>query len=253
MASIVEGVQEASTLMRKISAAAGEQSLGIQATNKAISNIERITRQNSQLVEDLAQDSEILRVQSGFLADAAKVFKLRDPAAVTHPMHEQMRAIAVRTSSEVGKTLENAVKQGQLTKDELFDRDYQPIPNTDPKKYRTRFDELTDKLLPPIQEPLLEQCPSVVYAGAVDNNGYFPTHNKRFAQPLTGNREVDLAHNRTKRIFEDRVGKICGSHTEPAKLQSYRRDTGELMFDVSAPILVFGEHWGGFRVGYRIE
>jgi len=44
-----------------------------------------------------------------------------------------------------------------------------------------------------------------------------------------------------------------GRHTQPRKLQTYRRDTGELMFDMSVPIYVNGRHWGGFRIGYRIE
>jgi methyl-accepting chemotaxis protein len=34
-------------------------------------------------------------------------------------------------------------------------------------------------------------------------------------------------------------------------LQTYKRDTGEVMHDLSAPIYVNGKHWGGFRIGYR--
>ena len=93
--------------------------------------------------------------------------------------------------------------------------------------------------------------PQLAYAGAVDSNGYFPTHNRKFSQPLTGNYERDLVNNRTKRIFSDRTGKRCGSNTKPFLLQTYQRDTGEVMHDLSAPIYVKGRHWGGFRVGYR--
>jgi methyl-accepting chemotaxis protein len=39
----------------------------------------------------------------------------------------------------------------------------------------------------------------------------------------------------------------------PYLLQTYRRDTGEIMHDMSAPIYVQGRHWGGFRIGYRTE
>ena len=65
--------------------------------------------------------------------------------------------------------------------------------------------------------------------------------------------EIYLAGNRTKRLFEDRVGSLVGRHTEPYKLQTYRRDTGELMFDMSSPIYVHNRHWGGLRIGYRIS
>jgi len=34
-------------------------------------------------------------------------------------------------------------------------------------------------------------------------------------------------------------------------LQTYTRDTGELMHDLSVPIQVQGRHWGGLRLGYR--
>jgi methyl-accepting chemotaxis protein len=85
----------------------------------------------------------------------------------------------------------------------------------------------------------------------VDDHGYFPTHNRRYSRPLTGNYDVDLANNRTKRIFSDRTGSRCGSNKEPFLLQTYKRDTGEVMHDVSAPIYVRGRHWGGFRIGYK--
>ena len=93
--------------------------------------------------------------------------------------------------------------------------------------------------------------PQLAYAGAVDNNGYFPTHNRKFSQPLTGDYDRDLANNRTKRIFGDRTGSRCGSNTDAFLLQTYKRDTGEVMHDLSVPIRVNGRHWGGFRIGYR--
>ena len=64
-------------------------------------------------------------------------------------------------------------------------------------------------------------------------------------------RDNDLVGNRTKRIFGDRVGRSVGAHTDPFRLQVYRRDTGEIMFDLSVPILVNGRHWGGFRSATR--
>ncbi|MCM8922118.1 MAG: methyl-accepting chemotaxis protein, partial [Candidatus Thiodiazotropha sp.] len=53
------------------------------------------------------------------------------------------------------------------------------------------------------------------------------------------------------RIFDDRTGSRCGNHQFPFLLQTYKRDTGEVMHDLSVPILVQGQHWGGFRIGYK--
>ena len=106
---------------------------------------------------------------------------------------------------------------------------------------------------PAVQEAVLATHPMFVYAITADYNGYVPTHNDRFCRPLTGDCQVDLTGNRTKRIFSDRVGQQVGRHTRRSRLQTYRRDTGELMFDMSAPVSVNQRHWGGFRIGYRIE
>ena len=145
----------------------------------------------------------------------------------------------------------DAIKAGQITREALFDRNYVPIPNTNPPKHTTKFDSFTDRALPALQEQLLVDLPQLAFAGAVDNNGYFPTHNKKFSKPLTGKYDVDIVNNRTKRIFNDRTGSRCGANTKPFLLQTYKRDTGEVMHDMSAPIYVDGRHWGGFRVGYR--
>ncbi|KRB93358.1 methyl-accepting chemotaxis protein [Noviherbaspirillum sp. Root189] len=165
--------------------------------------------------------------------------------------HDELCAVAQQAAKDVGKLFEQAIATGQITEAALFDRTYKPIPNTNPPKHTTAFDGFTDRVLPALQERILEQWSQLTYAGAVDNNGYFPTHNRKFSKPLTGDYETDLVNNRTKRIFNDHTGSRCGSNTKSFLLQTYKRDTGEVMHDLSAPIYVNGKHWGGFRVGYR--
>ncbi len=165
--------------------------------------------------------------------------------------HEVYRKIAIETASKVEKIFEQSIKNGEIREQDLFDRDYQVIEGTSPQKYSTRFDSFTDHVLPAVQEPILEKDSDILFAGAVDNNGYFPTHNKRYAQALTGDYDTDLNNNRTKRIFNDRTGSRCGSNKERYLLQTYKRDTGEIIHDISAPIFVNGKHWGGFRMGYK--
>ena len=134
---------------------------------------------------------------------------------------------------------------------ELFDDTYRPLPGTRPQQYTTRFDTLTDRIFPSLQEAVLSAHEEIVYAIGTDRNAYVPTHNRCFAHAPTGDLAWDLAHCRSKRIFDDPVGRQCGLHQMPFLLQTYRRDTGEIMHDISAPVYVGGRHWGGFRVGYR--
>jgi len=164
--------------------------------------------------------------------------------------HKLVLTKAQQAAEAIEACFNASIKQKLITESDLFDRNYVPIENTNPLKHSTRFDAFTDKVLPDIQEPILkEDC--ILYAGAVDNNGYFPTHNHCFSQPLTGNYDTDFVSNRTKRIFNDPTGSRCGSHDKPFLIQTYKRDTGEVVHDLSVPIFLNGKQWGGFRIGYK--
>jgi len=164
--------------------------------------------------------------------------------------HENIYNIARDTATKIGSLFEKAIQDGKISESDLFDRNYKPIDGTNPQKYSTRYDKFCDEQLPIIQENVLKLDNKIAYAIATDPKGYVPTHNNKFAQPLTGDFEKDFVGNRSKRIFDDRTGSRCGNHTKKLLLQTYKRDTGEVMHDLSVPISIKGKHWGGFRIGY---
>lgn len=158
-------------------------------------------------------------------------------------------------AARIGALFEAAVERGEIALDDLFDRDYRPIPGSNPPQHLTRFTAFTDRVLPAIQEPVLALDPRVAFCAAVDDHGYLPTHNRKFSQPQGADPVWNAAHCRNRRIFNDRTGLAAGQNIKPFLLQTYRRDMGGaqfvLMKDASAPIYVKGRHWGGFRIGYR--
>ena len=165
---------------------------------------------------------------------------------------EKGKMMAMNGASSIQQVFENAIRDGIITEEELFDTNYQLIENTDPPKYHTAYDRFTDESIILIQESY-RRNPDVIAAVAVDINGYLPTHNISNAQPLTGDYQTDLIGNRTKRIFNDETGLASAQNTEPYLQQVYYRDTGEVMWDISAPIYVNGAHWGAFRIGLSLE
>ena len=265
MHALSKKVMEASANVERVHGCLGniEQAAGV--SEDEIQQIARASRQHvdtTQRIADailairdgmLTTDNELPRVAAAAMAlsERAEIIYGAIAASQVPTRHDDIRQVASTAARDIGKLFEEALAAGRITDAALFDRAYQPIPNTAPPKHRTGFDAFTDRVLPALQEPILTAMPHLAYAGAVDDNGYFPTHNKKFSQPLTGNYEVDLLHNRTKRIFSDRTGSRCGSNTKPFLLQTYQRDTGEVMHDLSVPIYVNGRHWGGFRIGYR--
>lgn len=167
--------------------------------------------------------------------------------------HQRVFDLAREAAAAISARFEADVQAGRLTLDDLFDRNYKAQPGTNPVRYSTRFDRYADEVLPSIQEPLLDRNDALVYAIATTPDGYVPTHNRAFSQPPVGDPEIDRVKSRSKRLFNDRTGGRCGSHQRKVLLQTYSRDTGELMHDLSIPIIVSGRHWGGLRLGYRPE
>ena len=238
------------------SSRASESEIGeiAAAAREHVATTRAITASLSQIRDSmLSIDAGLPRAASSAmaLAEKAEVIAGGLGASAVPTAHDPVKVAAQQAAAEVGQIFSRAITAGEITREALFDRRYRPIPNTNPPKHNTLFDAFTDRVLPDLQEALLERMPQLAYAGAVDDRGYFPTHNKKFSQPLTGDYDVDMVNNRTKRIFSDRTGKRCGANTEPFLLQTYKRDTGEVMHDLSAPIYVDGKHWGGFRIGYR--
>ena len=139
--------------------------------------------------------------------------------------------------------LEGAISSGRISREALFSTDYKPIPNTNPQKFTTPFDRLFDEIISPIQEDIVEKDKGMFYAIGVDRSGYVPSHNLRYTKPLTGDPQKDKDGNRTKRLFNDRTGIRCATNEEPFLLQTYMRDTGEVMNDMSTPITIGGRHW----------
>jgi methyl-accepting chemotaxis protein len=167
------------------------------------------------------------------------------------PQEQEMLAHASEFSRRCGETLERWIASKETTQEKLFSALYFPVPKTDPPKFTTDWDRLSDRDIPAIQEAVLAKAPVIVYAVLVDRMGYLPTHNTRYSLPLTGNLASDLVNNRTKRIFNDRTGLAAAKSRSPFLVQRYQRDTGELMADLSVPVFVRGTHWGAVRIGYR--
>jgi len=278
---ISEESQQATVLMSVINKQSEQVVVSISSLSDSFNNINDLIGQSSKAASQISyalteQDkttseisisidniSEFLRTEIdttknisdqalGLCAGAESIFvHLKD--FETQSAIDTMSAQAQRVAVTIGALFESEIEAGRISTSALFNYKYQEIADTNPQKYSTSFDAFTDKVLPDIQDSLLDDFEEMIYAGAVDVNGYFPTHNKIFSQPLTGDFTQDVNNNRTKRIFDDPTGIRCGKHTQVFLLQTYKRDTGEIMHDVSAPIVVNGKHWGGFRIGFRAQ
>ena len=163
--------------------------------------------------------------------------------------------VVVETAKQISAAFESAIERGDIRLDQLMDENYREIRGTDPKQYLTDYVAFTDRILPPIQDPVQKIDPRIVFCVAWAKGGYLPTHNPNYRLPQGKDPVWNNANCRNRRLFNDRAVSKVAANTKPFLLQTYRRDMGGgnfvLMKDLSSPINVRGRHWGAFRMGFR--
>jgi methyl-accepting chemotaxis protein len=163
--------------------------------------------------------------------------------------------VVIDTAKQISAAFECAVERGDIRLDDLMDEDYREISGTNPKQYLTNYVAFTDRILPPIQDPIQKIDPRIAFCVAWAKGGYLPTHNPNYRLPQGPDPVWNNANCRNRRLFNDRAVRKVAANTKPFLLQTYRRDMGGgnfvLMKDLSSPIYVRGRHWGAFRIGFR--
>lgn len=224
--------------------------------NQIASAMEQLTATNGQVHQNV---TEIHQLSSGV---SKKMLESEQSTVTLVEATESVQELVSRFKIGRG-TFDHNVDAVRLFRDALqikleamaqrgidvFDRNYRPIPNTHPQKYSVTYENAYIQDCQNTLDEALNTMRGGVYAVAVDINGYLTAHNSRYSKPLTGNYEADLAGNRTRRKFEAPTELRAARNTQALLLQTYIRDTGELLCDLAMPIVVGGRHWGNVRIG----
>ena len=160
-------------------------------------------------------------------------------------------AAAQQLATTTAQLVEGWIATGAISEDRLFSRLYFAIPRTNPQRFSTPYDALAERDLVGPEDQTLALSSAFHYAIVTDVIGYVPAHNTRFTQPLTGDLEHDYVNNRTKRMYGD-VASLTAAHSRaPYLIQRVRLDAGDLINEVSVPVVVRGRQWGCVRIGYH--
>lgn len=144
---------------------------------------------------------------------------------------------------------EALLRRSQTDGLDVFDKSYRQIPNSQPPRYHVAYDQKIDRVLQKLLDDLLGRIPHGSYAILIDINGYAPTHNQHYSQPPTGDLAHDTANCRDKRLFDDQISQGAIRNRVGVLCQTYMRDTGEIITDLSIPVKLNGTRWGAVRLG----
>ena len=245
-----------STLSEVSEAIAGVKVVGdklqsaLSSSESAVATATNLANESEQLSRAMSELGGLSEVSSNEVSSSLERLLTSMANEGVASEHARVRELAEGLAQQAGEVLEQMIERGEVTQAALFNPSYEDIKGTNPLKKRVGWDTYTDRYFPAIQEPVLEQ--GVAYAIIVNKAGYCPTHNNKFAAAPTGDPAHDLVKSRSKRIFTDVVGQRCADH-EGVLVQTYLRDTGETMHDLSVPVFVNGQRWGAVRIGYAAE
>lgn len=137
----------------------------------------------------------------------------------------------------------------------VFDTNYQRTnEGRQPEKFDVSYVAAYEVSLQPLFDGFISERPEFIYAVAVDKNGYVPAHHSKVSHAMTGDFSVDNIKSRHRRIFVGNRAEVRrAAHTAPFLLQTFIRDTGEVLNDLSIPIYINGQHWGAFIMGFNPE
>jgi methyl-accepting chemotaxis protein len=91
---IVESIEKVAVVISDIAAASAEQATGIEQVNKALTQMDEVTQQNSALVEENAATAKTLEQQAKAMSDEVGVFRV-DEAEAALPAAAPKRPVAV--------------------------------------------------------------------------------------------------------------------------------------------------------------
>jgi methyl-accepting chemotaxis protein len=225
-------------------------------------------------LEEIAAAMEELSATNGHVHENVQAIHGLSGTVASHMDDSEQRTVSLNKATEAVQELvsrfkigrgafDMAIDRAQYFRDQVqarfaemagsgidvFDRHYQPIPNTNPQKYRVSWGEEFGRRCQQLLEDCLHSIPGCTYAVAVNTDSYLSAHNHKFSQPLTGDYAADLVNNRTNRKFEGANELRSAKNSQPLLVQTFMRDTGEILCDIALPILLGGRHWGNVRVG----
>jgi len=159
---------------------------------------------------------------------------------------EAMRAIQT--------AVERGIDAGEISVDDVFDRDYKLIEGSNPSQYDTRFCVFADKHVRPVLDRVKGSDDRLIGSAITDVNGYLPTHLSERSHEPGPDPVWNDAHCRNKRIFMDDTTAAAIVSEKPAMLATYRMELGDKFIPVKnvfVPLWIKGRRWGNYELAYR--
>jgi methyl-accepting chemotaxis protein len=239
--SMIDDFETANEQLIKIAAAIEELSTNNNDVTEKVNNINALSQEIAKDMNSSATSVDALNSVTERMLELVARFKTGEGKFDT----------VIDTAKEIRDDYQARIQGMKDRGINVFDTQYKAVPNTSPQKYVTAFSDVFVKEMQSVVDDAQKRIPGTIYCLAIDHKGYLPIHHGAVSKAMTGDPVKDLLQSRHQRIYQsNRTEQRRCSHTDPLLLQTYMRDTGEILNDLSMPIFVDGKHWGAFIMGF---
>lgn len=239
---MVNDFEALSAQLGEISAAIEELSYTNKHSHEQVSEITRLADDIRAEMEESGNHSRTL--------DAAteEMQALLSRFTIGYGGFENMLKATRKWAKRVEQEMEKMAAEGI----DLFDTRYRRTnEGQEPAKFDTGYVDVFTRRIQPLYDQCVEENPAFMIASGFDLNSYCPAHISKVSQPMTGNFETDNALSRHRRMYDGtRAERRRANHDAPFLLQTFIRDTGEILNSLSIPLFVKGRRWGSFCVAF---
>ena len=174
------------------------------------------------------------------------------------PLDSAMVEQAMGRAKEAVELASAAIAAGELTVEQLFDRDYRPIEGSNPPRFRTGLVDWANEHWRPVLDAAAEEGDGRVLGSVCsDVNGYLPTHLSGNSRTPTGDLAHDTRYCRNGRIVLNSIDKKAKKSDAPYMMAVYRHENDgksyRVVRNVYVPLVIEGRRWGDFELAYFFD
>ncbi|MBZ0155786.1 MAG: methyl-accepting chemotaxis protein [Alphaproteobacteria bacterium] len=224
----IEELQRTADMVHHIATATEEQS---KVTEEVLSNMERVSGSAARTKE---LTMSISASKDSLLSLALKIYG-QLCSVKKDTVDESMEELLITCTNELKQMLEKDIKAGKTDRASLFDENYSKV--DEKGKLSTRHTRYFESEVLPLLKKWVQSDRRLIYTVVMDRNGYMPTH---------------LMPARAGMKMEDPIS-LGGAKSSVIIGKAFRRPMeagGEVVIDVACPLVINGQHWGCFRIGY---
>lgn len=185
----MQDFEDNSGRLARIASAIEELSVTNLEIHRQVTDIHGLSKEVGLFLDDSAISAVGMNRKTEELLETVAMFKIGNDAL--ERIIEKSRGYRDIVQAKIADMMKNGVN--------VFDTSYRPVPNTNPQKYRTAYDDIFASEFQAFFDQAVADLGST-FAIIIDVNGYLPTHHSKYTRPITGNYETDLMYSRDKKI-----------------------------------------------------